>query len=372
MNALLGENKAKTGIGRPVTGSEIYDYEATIDGKQIVIYDSWGLEAGKDKEWERMVNDKLKEKGIEKDMKEWFHTITYCIGAGGSRIQDIDKKIIKKFTDEKYNVIVAITKADQLDEDEMINFITIIKEELEEYKVKNEFNIIPIAAKPKKKVGMDKAPDPFGLQEYKVALFISFDNMFIDRMPKHIVGILKKDVDNAVIQCPRDGNDISILRNKIKEYFTNIVKNNTEKYLKENIQKYYSSKYSILNMSKNVDISNLNFSAYLHGNYSGFIEDIYSGVFSFDSIEDSIASIISAMVLHPLIIPTITLAGFADFFGFLYYKIFGQKKEIDNYIEEVSYDVIEYISSEIFEEKIRKAIIDCIKYTNKNYPIKKE
>lgn len=364
LNALIGEDKAKTGVGRPVTGSEIYDYEATIDKKKVVIYDSWGLEVGKDKEWERIVTNKLKEKGVEKDIKEWFHSVTYCIQAGGARIQDIDKKIIKQFTDEKYNVIVAITKADQLPEDEKDEFIKIIIDELKKYGVKkNDFNIIPISAKPKKFIGMEKAPEPFGLPEYKVSLFQSFDNMFMDRIPIHIVERLKQDIDNAVYNAPSEGKDMSVLANKIKEHFTNIIKNNTEKYLKENIEKYYIAQDNILKMSKNVDTSNLNVSGYLFDSYYAHTSDILN-CFDFSDVASVIGSIIAALVTSPLLIPFTLITGIVDIIRLGHYKIAGQKEEIKNYIEDVSSSIKESISSKEFEEKIKKSIENIIKEIN--------
>ena len=115
LNALVGKEVEETrSASKPVTKRGIFPHEAEIDGKKVIIHDSWGLEVGKDEEWEKIINNALKEKGIDKDIKDWFHSVTYCIQAGGYKIQDFDIEIIKQFVDEGYNVIVALTKSDQI------------------------------------------------------------------------------------------------------------------------------------------------------------------------------------------------------------------------------------------------------------------
>ena len=123
VNALVGEDVEETGAGKPKTKKGIFPHEEEIDGKKVVIHDSWGLEVGKDEEWEEIINNALKEKGIDKNIKDWFHSVTYCIQAGGDRIEDFDLKIIKKFLDDKYNVIVALTKSDQIGKAKREKFI---------------------------------------------------------------------------------------------------------------------------------------------------------------------------------------------------------------------------------------------------------
>ena len=117
INVLVGYEVEKTGVGKPITKRGIFPHETSINGKDVVIYDSWGLEVGKDKEWEQIIKDELKRRGVDKDIKDWFHSVTYCINAGGDKIQDFDINIIKQFIEEKYDVVIALTKADQISED---------------------------------------------------------------------------------------------------------------------------------------------------------------------------------------------------------------------------------------------------------------
>ena len=154
VNALVGEEVAKVGDAEPET-EDIYPYSAEIDGKKIIIHDSWGMEVGKEDIWDDIINKKLKEKGIDKDIKDWFHSVTYCIQAGGDRIEDFDLKIIKKFLDDKYNVIVALTKADQINEEKEEQFINTIKKDA------GIDTVVSISANPERKRGETEAPKPF-------------------------------------------------------------------------------------------------------------------------------------------------------------------------------------------------------------------
>ena len=156
LNALVGKEVEETrSASKPVTKRGIFPHEAEIDGKKVIIHDSWGLEVGKDEEWEKIINNALKEKGIDKDIKDWFHSVTYCIQAGGDRIEDFDLKIIKKFLDDKYNVIVALTKADQINEEKEEQFINTIKKDA------GIDTVVSISANPERKRGETEAPKPF-------------------------------------------------------------------------------------------------------------------------------------------------------------------------------------------------------------------
>lgn len=327
VNALVGEDVEETGAGKPKTKKGIFPHEEEIDGKKVVIHDSWGLEVGKDEEWEEIINNALKEKGIDKNIKDWFHSVTYCIQAGGDRIEDFDLKIIKKFLDDKYNVIVALTKSDQIGKAKREKFIKEIEkaikikiityraliksnlinevkkefikeiekeigeiefEQIEETKsdmyptaaalifktpifippINLKYNIvkglmksnqieqskiekfikeiekeikettkigitvIPISANPEQLDHMTEKPKPYGLEEYKAAILLSWEKIFIDRIPLHIIEKLKKDIENAKYNAPnrkpKNDDDLKILAKEIQEYFNNVLKENLQ------------------------------------------------------------------------------------------------------------------------------------------------
>ena len=336
LNALVGEDLEKTGIGKPETPEErkneageiergIYPHPHEIDGKKVVIYDSWGLEVDKATKWEGIIEKELKKRSADKDIKDWFHSVTYCIQAGGNRIEDFDAKIIKKFIDKKYNVIVALTKADHINEDKEEEFINTIKKET------GIDTVISISAKPERKRGETETPKPFGLPEYKAAILISWRKIFIDRIPLHIIEKLKEDIENAKSNAPKKGK-VKELTAKIQKYFSDILNTNIQKYVRENIEKYYKVREYILTTSKNIEY---NF-------------NIPESDYTFETVVKIIA-----MILFPPI-------------GILIGLLSAKKSEkINEIINEVSKEYIKKISGEEFESEIRKIIIDKLNEIDK-------
>ncbi|TXJ34821.1 hypothetical protein EPJ69_01195 [Brachyspira aalborgi] len=350
LNALVGKEVEETrSASKPVTKRGIFPHEAEIDGKKVIIHDSWGLEVGKDEEWEKIINNALKEKGIDKDIKDWFHSVTYCIQAGGDRIEDFDLKIIKKFLDDKYNVIVALTKADQINEEKEKKFINTIKKDA------GIDTVVSISANPERKRGETEAPKPFGLPEYKAAILISWKKIFIDRIPIHIIEKLKEDIENAKKNAPRKGNDLEKLAKEIQEYFINVVKEKVQSHLKDNFEKYYKITEDIFATSKNIDISNVN----LYGSIDD--NDYILSVFDFDSdIETTIANIIAMVILSPLTI----ISGLIDLIQLIVFNV-RKSAKIDEFINYVSSQIIEKISEEKFEDEVRKNIINALNEIDK-------
>ena len=340
LNALVGEYVEGTGDGRPKTPKErinekgeiesgIYPHEAEIDGKKVIIHDSWGLEVGKDEEWEEIINNALKEKGSDKDVKDWFHSVTYCIQAGGHKIQDFDIKIIKKFMNEKYNVIIALTKADQIDEEKEKKLIETIKKE-------TGINmVIPISADPQKFRGMTEAPKPFGLPEYKAAILISWEKIFIDRIPLHIIERLKKDIEKAKYNAPnykpKDDDDLKKLAEEIDEYFINIINKKLQSHIKESFEKYNKITENIITINTNIDISN--FYSRKNIDPNTYIYDLhgFNLLYIFEHVRDLV----------------------------IYLQV---KSDIDKYINDFIdkrvEEAIKYISKKSFEDKIKKIITD--------------
>lgn len=191
LNYLCNENLAKTGAGKPVTGEGIYDFVANINGQEVKIYDSWGIEAGKVREWKTLLDEKLKAHGVDKDIKDWFHSVIYCIQAGGGRIEDIDEEIICKFLSEGYRLIVVLTKADQLrnheaEKDRLIEAIaSCVKGMLPASGSKSVLNIVPTCAE--RKMLRSGESLPFGKEDVQNAIFEGWKDTIIDRLPKHIV-----------------------------------------------------------------------------------------------------------------------------------------------------------------------------------------
>ena len=360
LNALVGKEVEETrSASKPVTKRGIFPHEAEIDGKKVIIHDSWGLEVGKDEEWEKIINNALKEKGIDKDIKDWFHSVTYCIQAGGDRIEDFDLKIIKKFLDDKYNVIVALTKADQINEEKEEQFINTIKKDA------GIDTVVSISANPERKRGETEAPKPFGLPEYKAAILISWREIFINRIPIHIIEKLKKDIENSKSNAPRKGKDKE-LTNKIQEYFSNILNTNIQKYVRESIEKYYKINVDILAASKNINLSNRKLNSDFCSGFD-FTEEIVIDTFRFASgWEEVIGGIIALVITSPIVIPFAILEHIiVKPIEIFYHLIKGRKEDIEFFINRVSEEYIEKIGEEEFESEIRKIIINTLNEIDK-------
>ena len=368
INALVGEEVAKVSDAEPQT-DDIYEHPAEIDGKKIIIHDSWGMEVGKEKIWDDIINKKLKEKGIDKDIKDWFHSVTYCIQAGGNRIQDFDAEIITKFIKDKYNVIVALTKAEQMGKEDREKFIEKIKErikkEIEKEEARNDINIndiivVSVSASPKKLDYMTEAPKPFGLPEYKAAILISWREIFINRIPVHIVKKLKEDIENAKSNAPKEGKDKE-LSNKIQEYFSNILNTNIQKHVRENIEKYYKINIDIFSASKNIKLSSKELNSDFYSGFN-FTEDVIIDAFRYstDSAE-VIGAILALVVTSPVVIPLAILENvIVKPIEYLYHLIQGRRENIEYFINRVSDEYIEKIGTEEFESEIRQIIINAL------------
>ena len=356
INALVGEY-----IEIFFNKDGIFPYQHEIDGKKVVIYDSWGLEVGKDEKWEKIINNALKEKGVDKDIKDWFHSVTYCIQAGGLKIQDFDIKMIKQFADEKYNIIISLTKSDQIGKAKREEFIEIIKKEVKKA-TKKDIMVITVSADPEQLDNMTEKPKPFGLEEYKAAILISWREIFINRIPLHIIEKLKKDILNAKSNAPRKGKELS---NKIQKHFSNILNTNIQKYVRESIEKYYNINVDILAASKNINLSSrkldLNFYSELYG--SGTIEfwtDFFSDLEYFEFVDR-----IKLILLVPLAIPMGILEfGIIKPLEFLMH-IMEKGDKIETFINDVIREYFEKIGTEEFEDEIRKIIINNLNEIDK-------
>ena len=298
-----------------------------------------------------------KKKGVDKDIKDWFDSVTYCIQAGGLKIQDFDIKMIKQFADEKYNIIIALTKSDQIGKAKREEFIDIIKKE-----VKKDIMVITVSASPEQLDNMTEKPKPFGLEEYKAAILISWREIFINRIPLHIIEKLKKDILNAKSNAPRKGKELS---NKIQKHFSNILNENIQKYVRESIEKYYNINVDILAASKNINLSSrkldLNFYSELYG--SGTIEfwtDFFSDLEYFEFVDR-----IKLILLVPLAIPMGILEfGIIKPLEFLMH-IMEKGDKIETFINDVIREYFEKIETEEFEDEIRKIIINNLNEIDK-------
>ncbi len=190
INYLYGDKIRETGVGKPVTQRGFHYADNEINGLPVRFFDSLGLEVGKEQEWLGDLEEELKKRGTGKPAEQWFHSVFYCIGAGGSRVEDFDIQIIRRFIDEKYKVAVILTKADQLSEDGD-------DEERLRNTVHNDLGeavpVIPVCSVEKKLKG--GITEKFGKEDVELQAYNDFCDSIILRLPEHCVKVLEKRID---------------------------------------------------------------------------------------------------------------------------------------------------------------------------------
>lgn len=196
LNYICGDQLAKTGTGKPVTEEGLYDYLVMINDQEVKIFDSWGIEAGKVDRWKTLIDNALQEHGVQKSMEEWFHSVIYCIQAGGGRVEDVDSEIIKKFLQEGYHLTIVLTKADQIDEDDEAQMKNTILKEIEgavKAEKRGLLKVISTCAEEKKtRSGVTK---PFGKEDVQDAILSGWRETIIDRMPKHVIARMYEEIE---------------------------------------------------------------------------------------------------------------------------------------------------------------------------------
>ena len=196
LNYLCDKKLAETGAGKPVTGEGIYEYTAIMNDQEVQIYDSWGIEAGKVDRWKSLIDDSLKQHGVDKSIEDWFHSVIYCIQAGGGRVEDVDAEIIRKFLSEGYLITVVLTKADQINEIDETKMKSVILNEIQgatKNRNSKAFKIISTCAEKKKTRSGET--QPFGKEEVQKAILEGWRDTIVERLPKHVVSRLCAIVD---------------------------------------------------------------------------------------------------------------------------------------------------------------------------------
>lgn len=178
LNYIFGERVTKSGVGAPVTVKGFHAHECKIGGMDSVIYDSWGLEVGKEDVWLKDLEIELEKRTITASPSEWFHTVYYCIAASGARIQDCDIRIIERILNDDYKLTVVLTKADLISEEDELCLVNSIKQRLSD-----KINIIPVCSEGKKTRGGETKP--FGKEEIERQAFIDVLDSLVERVPKH-------------------------------------------------------------------------------------------------------------------------------------------------------------------------------------------
>jgi len=190
INYLYGDKVMETGVGKPVTQRGFKSVNWEINGLAVKLFDSWGLEIGKDVEWLNLLDKELKNRDTDKPVEDWFHSVFYCIAASGHRIEDFDTKIINRFIENKYHMVVILTKADTVTEDEERELKDKLRKDLGK-----EISIISACSEEKILRGGNKSVC-FGKNEIELQAYDNFWDSIILRLPERCIKMLEQCIDN--------------------------------------------------------------------------------------------------------------------------------------------------------------------------------
>ncbi len=191
LNCLLGDRRFDTGTGKPVTTKGIHESEGTLDGIKVRVFDSWGLEAGAVEEWHRMLKDAQEKHDLTHKIEDWFHAVVYCVNAGGHRIEDVDRDIIRSLLADDLYVVVALTQSDLCSEADA----KILRDTLCSSKECEKLlprNVIETCAGGKMR---GHESEPFGIQELKRAILENYKKTIKAQLPARCIYLARQKVE---------------------------------------------------------------------------------------------------------------------------------------------------------------------------------
>ena len=179
LNYLAGEELADSGVSSTCGGITrgINKYQIDLNGQICSISDSEGLELKYEKEWKRLVDKELFPKSKPKSIASWYHIVLFCIGANSARVQDFELELIDKIIENKYGVIIALTKSDLASEEELDHLQESITNHFGD---NSQLIIIPVCSKQRRCNTLE------GKEEIASAIINSWEQTLIGKLPEFI------------------------------------------------------------------------------------------------------------------------------------------------------------------------------------------
>lgn len=189
INYLFGDNVRGTSNVKPCTEIGFHKNDIVIKGIPVTIFDSGGLEADKSNLWKDTLQAELSKRTADNPIEEWFHTVIYCFGAGGARIEDFEINTIRDFLNTGYKLIVVFTKADQASQHDLEEMTRIIRSDTGE-----NIPAIPICSEEKELLGGRKT-ERFGKEELEEKIINLFHDSVLGRVPDRCFARFDKVID---------------------------------------------------------------------------------------------------------------------------------------------------------------------------------
>lgn len=197
INYLLGDKRAETGAGKPVTKRHGFaEYDLIYNGRTYHLTDSWGLEADKYSEWKNDLQNQLQAHSTDCHVQDWFHAVLYCVGASSHRIQDADIQTMIQLLHEKYKVVVVLTKADGCTPEELGELKNVILSEVEKHAPAAGSLAIHECVAEKKRLYGGYTTEPRGKEEILHSVLQQWKDVIALRLPVSIIAELYRKIDN--------------------------------------------------------------------------------------------------------------------------------------------------------------------------------
>ena len=154
------------------------------------------------------------------DLETWYHSIIYCIGANGDRVENTDLNMIEKVIDAGYGCIIAFTKADVTSEEDTLKLKATINDHFKNLGYETKFDFVDISSISNKFNNFKT----FGKEEFfdkvKKQFLISLENranLYIFNKAFKMIDDFEKEIENTIMNI-----DIRDTKKQKKELISNI------------------------------------------------------------------------------------------------------------------------------------------------------
>lgn len=174
-----GEELCETGTGKPVTSEGVFRKEYM---KDYYLYDTWGLEANKSREWTEMLGNclnNIKKENIDLPIKGYFDAIFYCLSAKSARLEDAEKEIIDLLWREKHFPIIVLTKSDIASKDEK----NALKEQLK--MIDKDMKFVEVGSIEEETFA--GKVESFGKESVEKLIYMNYINKLVNFVPAYLI-----------------------------------------------------------------------------------------------------------------------------------------------------------------------------------------
>lgn len=196
-NYIFGTDLMKTGAGRPVTGMGIFAETIPLNPELVLhLYDSWGLEADKSESWKALIQEVLDQHDV-REIKDWFHTIIYCLSAKSARVEDFDLEMITALGMAGNPVLVVLTHCDVMNVETAIAAMR--TEITAKTGVRNQ-DIVEVSSHAKTLLS-GKTTQVFGKEKIIHRIKVNLLDSISGKMPQILAAIGQEKIDSWFKDC---------------------------------------------------------------------------------------------------------------------------------------------------------------------------